>query len=109
MHPADQFVAFKALVDSGLSAEDVAAQYSVTPLVVQRRLKLANVAPVFITMYREGKEGLTLEHLMALAVVDDHERQERVWKELPEGRRSADALCAAFTEDEVPMSEPAAR
>jgi ParB family transcriptional regulator, chromosome partitioning protein len=109
MHPADQFVAFKALVDSGQSVEDVAAQYSVTPLVVQRRLKLANVAPAFITMYREGKEGLTLEHLMALAVVDDHERQERVWNELPQGRRSAEALRTALTQDEVPMSDPVAR
>jgi ParB family transcriptional regulator, chromosome partitioning protein len=109
MHPADQFVAFKALVDSGQSVEDVAAQYSVTPLVVQRRLKLANVAPAFIRMYREGKGRLTLEHLMALAVIDDHERQEQVWKELPEGRRSAETLRAALTQDEVPMSDPVAR
>jgi ParB family chromosome partitioning protein len=109
MHPADQFVAFKALVDSGQSVEDVAAQYSVTPLVVQRRLKLANVAPEFLVMYREGKAGLTLEHLMALAVVDDHQRQQQVWKELPEGRRSPDALRIALTQDEVPMSDPVAR
>lgn len=109
MHPADQFVAFKALVDSGQSVEDVAAQYSVTPLVVQRRLKLANVAPEFLVMYREGKAGLTLEHLMALAVVDDHQHQQQVWKELPEGRRSADALRIALTQDEVPMSDPVAR
>lgn len=109
MHPADQFVAFKALVDSGQSVEDVAAQYSVTPLVVQRRLKLANVAPEFLVMYREGKAGLTLEHLMALAVVDDHQRQQQVWKELPEGRRSPDALRIALTQDELPMSDPVAR
>ena len=32
MHPADQFEAFKRLVDGGLSAEDVAAQFGVTPL-----------------------------------------------------------------------------
>ena len=80
-----------------------------TPLVVQRRLKLANVAPEFLVMYREGKSGLTLEHLMALAVVDDHQRQQQVWKELPEGRRSPDALRIALTQDEVPMSDPVAR
>jgi ParB family transcriptional regulator, chromosome partitioning protein len=109
MHPADQFVAFKALVDSGQPIEDVAAQYSVTPLVVQRRLKLANVAPEFIAMYRDGESKLTLEHLMALAATDDHERQRQVWKELPESRRSPDALRAALTQDEVPMSDPLAR
>jgi ParB family chromosome partitioning protein len=109
MHPADQFVAFKVLVDSGQSVEDVAAQYSVTPLVVQRRLKLANVAPQFLAMYRKGESGLTLEHLMALATVDDHERQQQVWKELPESRRSPDVLRAALTQDEVPASDPVAR
>lgn len=109
MHPADQFVAFKALVDSGQSVEDVAAQYSVTPLVVQRRLKLANVAPEFLVMYREGEAGITLEHLMALAVVDDHQLQQHVWKELPQGLRSPDALRTALTQDEVPMSDPVAR
>jgi ParB family chromosome partitioning protein len=46
MHPADQFEAFKALVDEGMPIEDVAARFGVTPLVVQQRLKLANVSPV---------------------------------------------------------------
>jgi ParB family transcriptional regulator, chromosome partitioning protein len=46
---------------------------------------------------------------MALAVVDDHERQERVWSELPQARRSAEALRTALTQDEVPMSDPVAR
>jgi ParB family chromosome partitioning protein len=43
MHPADQFEAFAALVAEGRSIEDIAADFGVTPLVVQRRLKLANV------------------------------------------------------------------
>lgn len=45
MHPADQFEAFAALVAEDRSIEDIAADFSVTPLVVQRRLKLANVSP----------------------------------------------------------------
>src|SRR5258708_15232904 len=36
MHPADQFYAFQRLVDAGQSTEDIAAQLSVTPLIVQR-------------------------------------------------------------------------
>ncbi len=76
MHPADQFEAFKRLVDGGISAEDVAAQFGVTPLVVTRRLKLANVAPEFLDLYRKAK--LDLEQLMALALTDDHEKQRKV-------------------------------
>ena len=42
MHPADQFEAFAALVKEGRPIEDIAADFGVSPLVVQRRLKLAN-------------------------------------------------------------------
>src|SRR3546814_2272625 len=42
MHPADQFAAFAALVKEGRPVEDIAADFGVSPLVVQRRLKLAN-------------------------------------------------------------------
>src|SRR5580698_10586606 len=59
MHPADEFEAFRQLIDSGQSVEDVAARFGVTPLVVERRLKLANVSPNFIALYRDGE--LTLE------------------------------------------------
>jgi len=62
MHPADEFDAFRSLVDSGQSVEDVAARFGVTPLVVQRRLKLANVCPMFIALYRE--DAITLDHLL---------------------------------------------
>ena len=63
MGAADQFEAFKKLVDEGKSVEDVAALFGVTPLVVRRRLKLANVAPSLIERFR--KEEIDLEALMA--------------------------------------------
>jgi ParB family transcriptional regulator, chromosome partitioning protein len=45
MHPADQFFAFHDLVvECGLSIDDVAARFGVSPLFVRQRLKLANVA-----------------------------------------------------------------
>jgi ParB family transcriptional regulator, chromosome partitioning protein len=52
MHPADQFEAFAALVAEGRPIEDIAADFGVTPLVVQRRLKLANVSPRLLADYR---------------------------------------------------------
>jgi len=45
MHPADQFDAFRSLVDEGMGIEDVAARFGVTANTVRQRLKLANIAP----------------------------------------------------------------
>ena len=74
MHPADQFKAFAALVAEGRPVEDIAADFGVTPLVVQRRLRLANVSPRLMTDYRA--DAISLDQLMALAVTDDHAAQE---------------------------------
>jgi ParB family chromosome partitioning protein len=63
MHPADQFIAFRDLVDSGLGIEDVAARFGVSPLFVRQRLKLANISPRFIEAYRAGE--MQLEQLEA--------------------------------------------
>lgn len=107
MHPADQFEAFRKLIDAGQSVEDVAARFGVTPLIVQRRLKLANVCPEFIELYRKGE--ITLEHLMAFAITDDHERQRQVWKGLKSYERHPGTLRRMLTENEMSVSEPRAR
>lgn len=107
MHPADQFEAFRQLIDAGRSVEDVAARFGVSPLIVQRRLKLANVCPEFIALYRKGE--ITLEHLMAFAVTDDQERQRQVWKGLKSYERHPTTLRRVLTENEVSLQEPIAR
>jgi ParB family chromosome partitioning protein len=107
MHPADEFEAFRQLVDAGQSIEDVAARFGVTPLVVQRRLKLASVAPAFVELYRKGK--LTLEHLMAFAVTDDHARQQEVWESLKSYDRHHGAVRRALTEHEISARKPLAK
>jgi ParB family chromosome partitioning protein len=107
MHPADEFEAFRQLIDAGQSIEDVAARFGVTPVVVQRRLKLANVAPTLLSLYRDGK--LTLDHLMAFAVTDDHERQCQAWESLKPYERTAEALRSLLTQDELPGKDPLAR
>ncbi len=78
MHPADEFEAFRDMISAGSTIEEVAARFGATPLVVQRRLKLANVSPNLVQAYREDE--LNLDQLMALAITDDHAAQERVWK-----------------------------
>ena len=99
MHPADQFEAFAALVAEGRSIEDIAADFSVTPLVVKRRLKLANVSPRLLAEYREGT--VSLEQLMALSITDDHDAQSAAFYDAPQWQRSADALRERLTEREV--------
>jgi ParB family transcriptional regulator, chromosome partitioning protein len=45
MHPADQFEAFRALIDNGAGIADVAARFGVTESLVVRRMKLGRVSP----------------------------------------------------------------
>ncbi|WP_254501414.1 MULTISPECIES: ParB/RepB/Spo0J family partition protein [Pseudomonas] len=99
MHPADQFEAFAALVADGRSIEDIAADFSVTPLVVQRRLKLANVSPRLLADYRA--DAVTLDQLMALAITDDHAAQETAFYDAPTWQRQPSALRDRLTEREI--------
>ncbi|HFJ0418718.1 TPA: ParB/RepB/Spo0J family partition protein [Pseudomonas aeruginosa] len=99
MHPADQFEAFAALVAEGRPIEDIAADFGVTPLVVQRRLKLANVSPRLLADYRA--EAVTLDQLMALAITDDHAAQETAFYDAPTWQRNPSQLRDRLTEREI--------
>ncbi|MDC6282715.1 ParB/RepB/Spo0J family partition protein [Ralstonia pseudosolanacearum] len=99
MHPADQFEAFAALVAEGRPIEDIAADFSVTPLVVQRRLKLANVSPRLMADYRA--DAVTLDQLMALAITDDHAAQESAFYDSPTWQRQPSNLRERLTEREI--------
>ncbi|WP_150428684.1 ParB N-terminal domain-containing protein [Dechloromonas sp. CZR5] len=99
MHPADQFEAFAALVAEGRPIEDIAADFSVTPLVVQRRLKLANVSPRLMADYRA--DAVTLDQLMALAITDDHAAQETAFYDTPTWQRHPSNLRERLTEREI--------
>ena len=107
MHPADQFEAFAALVKEGRPVEDIAADFGVSPLVVQRRLKLANVSPRLLADYRAG--AVTLEQLMALTITDDHAAQESAFYGAPEWQRGASALRERLTEREIDATHPLVR
>ena len=99
MHPADQFEAFAALVADGRPIEDIAADFSVTPLVVQRRLKLANVSPRLMDDYRA--DAVTLDQLMALSITDDHAAQESAFYDAPQWQRHPSNLRERLTEREI--------
>lgn len=107
MHPADQFEAFRDLVDSGSTPADIAARFGITETAVKQRLKLARVCPVVFEAYRKG--DLTLEQVQAFAVSDDHAAQERLLGELSRWNSDPDAIRAALTQHEIAATDKRVR
>ena len=77
LHPLDQFRAFQAMRDKGMTEEAIAAAFFVNVTVVKQRLRLTSVSPTLLEIYAD--DGMTLEQLMAFTVSPDHARQEQVW------------------------------
>jgi len=77
LHPLDQFRAFQAMRDKGMTEESIAAAFFVSVTVVKQRLRLTSVSPTLLEIYAD--DGMTLEQLMAFTVSPDHARQEQVW------------------------------
>ena len=99
MGPVEELQAWQALVDEGRSVEAIAADFGVTPLVVRRRLRLANVSPRLLADYQA--EAVTLEQLMALTLTDDHAGQEEAFYASPAWQRSPEALRRHLTREEI--------
>ena len=78
LHPLDQFRAFQAMRDKGMTDETIAAAFFVPVQVVKQRLRLVTVSPALLDIYAEN--GMTLEQLMAFSISEDHARQEQVWE-----------------------------
>ena len=103
MHPADELKAFRDLTDKGLPAADIAARFGVTETVVAKRLKLANVSPLILKTYRQG--DITLEHVMAFAISDDHAAQDHVLENLSQYNDEPSDIRAALTADEISATD----
>lgn len=102
MHPADEFDAFKKMVNAGSPIEDIAAQFGVTPLVVRRRLQLAKVSPKLVDLYRKG--AMTLEVLQVFTLADSHKQQEKAWNDAPTFQRNAYGLRERLMKDKTSAS-----
>jgi ParB family chromosome partitioning protein len=107
MHPADQFEAFRDIVDEGASVADVAARFGVPEGLVVRRLKLGRLSPVILDAYRSDE--LTLEEAEAFTLTDDRETQERIFSDLPDWQRNASIIRRMLTQGEVPASDKRVR
>jgi ParB family chromosome partitioning protein len=100
LHPLDQFRAFTALVETGLSEEDIAARFFVSVSTVRQRLRLASVSPALLDAY--GEDAMSLEQLMAFTVTDNHARQEQIWEQINQGQHiPAYHIRRLLTEDTI--------
>ena len=77
-HPLDQYRAFQAMRDKGMSEEAIAAAFLIDVNIVKQRLRLASVSSVLLDVFAE--DGMELKQLMAFTVSEDHARQEQVWE-----------------------------
>ncbi|SEO26336.1 chromosome partitioning protein, ParB family [Nitrosospira multiformis] len=107
MHPADLVMAYRNLTDAGLSPDEIAPRFGVSPLTVKRYLKLANVSPALFQLYAE--DSMSFDQISALALTEDHELQERLWHNMPEWQRSGATFRRLITETEVNLRSPLAR
>ena len=104
LHPLDQFRAFSALIEAGLSEDDIAARFFVSVSTVRQRLRLASVSPSLLDVY--GEDGMTLEQLMAFTVTDNHARQEQVWEQVNSSQFiSAHQIRRLLTEDAIAAND----
>lgn len=108
MHPADEFEAFAALVESGLTTAEVAARFGATEKHVLKRIRLARVAPELVAEYRAG--GIDLECLMAFTVTNDRARQLDVFHSLRGWQKgNAGHIKVRLTESTVRADDKRAR
>jgi ParB family chromosome partitioning protein len=101
MHPADLVMSYRNLTEAGLSPDEIAPRFGVSPLTVKRYLKLANVSPIIFQLY--ANDGMNFEQISALALTEDHALQERLWHNTPDWQRSGPTFRRLITETELPV------
>ncbi len=78
MNPADEFEAFRLLMEPGTrSPADIAKRFGLTELYVKQRLRLAELAPEVLDGLRAG--DMTLAGALAYAKAPDPEVQRQVY------------------------------
>ncbi|MFQ5534356.1 MAG: ParB/RepB/Spo0J family partition protein [Sphingomonadales bacterium] len=102
MHALDQFEAFAALADQGLSIAEIASRFGNTETLVRQRLRLGRVAPEIRDAYRA--DDINLDTLMAFAVTEDHGQQLAVWEEVKGGYVHAHHVRRLLTDEKIAAS-----
>jgi ParB family chromosome partitioning protein len=66
LHPLDQFRAFHAMREKGMTEEAIATAFFVGVNVVKQRMRFVVIAPNLLDVYAD--DGMTLEQLTAFTV-----------------------------------------
>lgn len=85
LHPVDRFETFAALIDSGKTEADIAANFCIKERVVKQSLALGRLAPKIRNAWREGK--IDASDAKAFTLTDDQKAQEEVFDKLTKGHR----------------------
>lgn len=106
MHPADQFAAMQALIEMGKTIDFIASYFGMQTIGVKRRLRLANVAPELMDLFK--KDEATIEHLEALGLCEDHQRQLDAWKATANRNHAVWAIRDLLTNNTISTNDKAA-
>ncbi len=87
MNPADECLAFQALIEQGSDVEGIARRFGLTSRFVEGRLRLASLAPVVFESLGAGE--ISLDLAKAYAATPDQERQAYVFAEMGRGYGAA--------------------
>ncbi|MER9474379.1 ParB/RepB/Spo0J family partition protein [Mesorhizobium sp. M0520] len=107
MHPVDEVIAYRDLVEQGMAAEDIAARFGKSVVTVRQRLKLASLSPRILDAMRADE--VTLEQAKALAMSDDHAAQEAAWFEQDGWSRDPSSIRSFLTSAHVRGNDRLAR
>jgi len=99
MHIVDEILAYRQLVEDGMTPENIAGRFGQSVATVRQRLKLANLSPKILGELREDK--IRIDQAKALAISDDHTAQDRSWFETQSWNRDPYSLRAMLTRDHV--------
>ena len=83
-HPADQFLAYNAKFDEGMSAEQIAAAFAVEAKTVNQLLRFRTLAPEIFEAFRAGRFGLDVAY--AFTLTTEHDKQRALLEAQPEDR-----------------------
>jgi ParB family chromosome partitioning protein len=83
MNPADECLAFLALIEQGSDVEGIARRFGLTVRFVEGRLRLASLAPSVFEALGAGE--ISLDVAKAYAATPDQERQAFVFEQMSHG------------------------
>lgn len=106
MHPADEFLAYKRMFDSGMEPARIAAACAVATPRVNQLLRLNGVAPEILDAFKAGELALDVVEAFTLSL--DHDKQRAVLDATRQKGRAPTswAVKAAFKETAMSARDP---